>query len=1131
MSYAQAYILECQPYDPVSATTKNVFFASNLPDDATLGQTTPYFVRLKQGFTHETAVFDQNVPGGTQISAGSAAINNTDGLLDYLLTYNWDGRPVTVKRGVPGAAYGTYVTEFVGSTLDLTADIQSLTLAIRDNSWKLAIPIQNNIYLGTGGKEGGLDIKQRRKPLLFGTGRNLAPMPTDIPRLIFQIHDGAINSVSKVYDRAVPLTFATDYANYAALLAAVIPAGCYGTCLAEGFIKLGAKLVSELTVDAIGAYSSVTNVPDLIKNLIKDKGGLTDSDLNLTLFSEATSDAPYAFEGLYLSDPSVQIDEVVETLAASINGFWFLTRAGKFALRQFKFRTPVLSVRAEDIGTLQRQLSPNELYRVKTNYGKNLTVQDASTFVLPKQTLNGFLKDNTIFVATALDGSGGVYTYTGEFAAYLNKTKVNDLGIVTFSNVTGSSWCVIDSAGVITVTDPGVDVASVTLTASLGEFTVSETFTLRKSKGASPKNLVLTTDLRQFYYDQNNIPVPGTQIATVTATGTNLTTPYTVTAVDNLGTNLTLGSSGSTRTLSIANLPNVMLTAWVLFTFTSTDGTVNTLRMTVLHGDDGYASGILSSLTIADSAGSSLNLATIGTLPPTVRGNVATKVSATTGFNSAVVGYMPLRGNAYVQSEISTTTNTTAIGLDDDLTTYVRDGAGAIVAYLQYNRSTGAWGVYISGTLSTSGTTTTGLTGGLLVIYDGIVFDFYINTTKMASVATTANQTLYPKWIAYDGGSIITGIMAGFATDRAWSNVGGLGRPSDYANLSTSGPAILPISSLSTPGDIYTTPNGVIYERVDSAGIVLGGYIIALGTTLPGLYWSPKAQQPVVAAGTTAIWSGVTGPYKPQDGADVTSLAQVVVEIVADKTVAADYIGTVSGTDLGNVSWSPTVTRGGTSIRYDNTTSYTLTDTYGGTFAVDNTTASGTKGMITISAITANTAGGNLNVSVSGVAQPKIAFTVAKVIAAPPPAAGSTVKTVTWVGGEYVAVNSITYVTIFNTVKTVALTTGESLYGNASIDYSVSGGGGASRNMTFKWQYSVAGANSWNDFTGSPVTGTDAYALDALQEQVGSPGHASVAQTKSGLSTNSYDIRIVAIDNTTGRYCTPSGTSTVEAKV
>ena len=207
MSYAQAYILECQPYDPVSATTKNVFFASNLPDDATLGQTTPYFVRLKQGFTHETAVFDQNVPGGTQISAGSAAINNTDGLLDYLLTYNWDGRPVTVKRGVPGAAYGTYVTEFVGSTLDLTADIQSLTLAIRDNSWKLAIPIQNNIYLGTGGKEGGLDIKQRRKPLLFGTGRNLAPMPTDIPRLIFQIHDGAINSVSKVYDRAVPLTF------------------------------------------------------------------------------------------------------------------------------------------------------------------------------------------------------------------------------------------------------------------------------------------------------------------------------------------------------------------------------------------------------------------------------------------------------------------------------------------------------------------------------------------------------------------------------------------------------------------------------------------------------------------------------------------------------------------------------------------------------------------------------------------------------------------------------------------------------------------------------------------------------------------------------------------------------------
>lgn len=602
MSTAWSYLLECSPYDPATSGVKSVRFANNIADDAALGQSVPYFIRLKQAFSHETSVFDQNLPGGTVVSSGSAVIANSDGLLDYLLDYSWDGRDVRVLRGVPGGSYASYVVEFVGSSVEMTADGDNLVLALRDNSWKLAKPLQNNTYLGTGGKEGGADLKGRRKPLLLGPARNFVPIPVDQARQIYQLHDGTLANVSKVYDRAVPLSFSQNYASYAALQAAGVAGGFYATCLAEGFIKLGAKLAGDLTVDATGAFSTATNVPDLVKGVIKTYGGLTDSDLDLTLFAQAASDASQDYEGFYFNEPDIQIDSLIESMVAGINGFWFLTRAGKFAVRQFKFRTPSTSVRAEDVVGLQRQSSPAELYRVKLNYARNCTVQEAGSFTLPSQTLNGYLKDYVVYVATAADGSGGTYTYQGEFSVFLNDTQVNDLGSVYFSNVTGSSWCTIDSAGKISFTDPGQDTASVVLRASMGEFVLTETFTVVKSKGSNPKNLTVATDRRFFYYDASNNPLPTVQTATLTLTGANLTTPYTWTATDNLGNITPLSGSGTSVTLPIANLLNSMFVSWVNVSVNSANGAYNTCKILAVHGDDGYAAGILSALA-ASSGG------------------------------------------------------------------------------------------------------------------------------------------------------------------------------------------------------------------------------------------------------------------------------------------------------------------------------------------------------------------------------------------------------------------------------------------------------------------------------------------------------------------------------------------------
>lgn len=275
---------------------------------------------------------------------------------------------------------------------------------------------------------------------------------------------------------------------------------------------------------------------------------------------------------------------------------------------------------------------------------------------------------------------------------------------------------------------------------------------------------------------------------------------------------------------------------------------------------------------------------------------------------------------------------------------------------------------------------------------------------------------------------------------------------------------------------------------------------------------------------------------KTEPAADVTSSAKVAVEMASDKTVAAAYDGTVASGDLSELRWSPKVTKGGVSIKGENSTSYTISNPYGGTFAVDNTNGSSTKGDITQSAITANTAGGELTITVNGVAEPKLAFKVTKSIAAPPPVTGGgSTKTISWMAGDWIGINTTSY-TAVNTLKSIAVASGETLYATGILDVNVSGNGGVSRTMTLKVQYSATGANSWNDFPGGGHTSSTATSgvisgppdFDYTDPV---PGSVTMTDSKGGLSAATYDVRVVGIDSATGKTCTPSGTLTVEAKV
>lgn len=268
-------------------------------------------------------------------------------------------------------------------------------------------------------------------------------------------------------------------------------------------------------------------------------------------------------------------------------------------------------------------------------------------------------------------------------------------------------------------------------------------------------------------------------------------------------------------------------------------------------------------------------------------------------------------------------------------------------------------------------------------------------------------------------------------------------------------------------------------------------------------------------------------------GADVTSETQIAVTLSnTSVTYNADYLGTISGT----ISQETVrVSKGSTSIRGLDSTTYAITTSGGISATIDNTNGSSSKGEITISAFTGSAGAIEVTVTVAGAVQPKQKINFTKLFAAPPSAGGSTSKS-----AFDTSMNSITstsYVTLTDAMS-VSLASGESLYGTAPLDYYISGTTTASRTCTANWQYQL-GSGAWTDFTGSAVTGTSSYSAHTTPSFPGepgsyidaSPGTMSVTQTQGGLSANVYNIRLVALQSATGRTMTFVGTASVIAKV
>lgn len=231
--------------------------SDTLPDYGVAG-------RIVEALNLSLSAFDGIEPGGdSRASSNKGAITVADpsGAFDdwEAATLGWDGRPVTIRRGTIGTDTSTWPVVASLYSAGLTYNDERKIIGLRDLRGSLEQAPLLRAYGGGGGLDG--DAAMAGRPIPRGWGRNYAVPATLMvaASLVYQVHDGAVSTISDVYDGGSRLGDPTypDYPDLAALVAATVAVGDVATCVASGLFRLGGqptfKVLCGFRGDASGA--------------------------------------------------------------------------------------------------------------------------------------------------------------------------------------------------------------------------------------------------------------------------------------------------------------------------------------------------------------------------------------------------------------------------------------------------------------------------------------------------------------------------------------------------------------------------------------------------------------------------------------------------------------------------------------------------------------------------------------------------------------------------------------------------------------------------------------------------------------------------------------------------------------
>jgi hypothetical protein len=350
ISGGYSLFVELVGYDVTLGHTVNLYYATDGYNDPSAPA---YFEpRMSQSLTFRRDLFSGNTTGGAgRISFGEMRLANDDGALDGLRTsFAFAGWPAKFLIGDPSQAYSTFETLISGKPLQAFFSVNELSVALRDRLQDLQQPLQITKYLGDNvlpnGLEGGINLKDKLKPRVYGMVQNVQPIIVNTAKLIFQINDGPIAYLPMVYDRGVALTLGADYTSQADMMANQPTAGQFRVLKAEGYFRLGATPSGAITCDAADVYTldgterDIGNTPAQVAKRIvirpagSDEGGLVDTDIDAGDVA-ALDISCQQVVGIYCPDQT-SYAQALDTILGSVGVWYVFDRFDKFRMQRLE---------------------------------------------------------------------------------------------------------------------------------------------------------------------------------------------------------------------------------------------------------------------------------------------------------------------------------------------------------------------------------------------------------------------------------------------------------------------------------------------------------------------------------------------------------------------------------------------------------------------------------------------------------------------------------------------------------------------------------------------------------------------------------------------------------------------------
>lgn len=384
-----AYTIEFGHYHPTSGLVTSYASTQGFtgqPGDTPAEQHFPG--RLKQAGLLRREVFGDRTTGGAgRSTAGESLLVNVDGYYDGLIEHGFDGRNVVIRYGQIGTPYpAAWSTVFTGQMQQALIDSRTVSLRLRDRQAILADkPISTSTYAGNNALPDGIegtqaDMKEKRKPRLWGTAKNFTPPCVNTSKLIYQINDGAIASVA-AYDKRATISRGADYSSLADLLANDPAVDTFRAWPAGGLIRLHAK-PQQLTCDASEGATVADRCPAAIMQRIAcGPGGLSSGDLLAADVSVLAAAAPDE-SGLWCAGDDT-VGAVLTRFANTAGAWWGIDALGRLRMRQLQAPsgTAALSITARNVVKLE-SMSGNDdgkglpPYRTELSWGLNHQVQN-----------------------------------------------------------------------------------------------------------------------------------------------------------------------------------------------------------------------------------------------------------------------------------------------------------------------------------------------------------------------------------------------------------------------------------------------------------------------------------------------------------------------------------------------------------------------------------------------------------------------------------------------------------------------------------------------------------------------------------------------------------------------------------